>query len=55
MQSEPTDAVVTDISLLRLPPVGPYEYLVNVELSTVMKPQQTTIFIHAGPRKAGGV
>lgn len=26
-QTEPTDVVVTDISLLRLPPVRPYEYL----------------------------
>lgn len=28
-QTEVTDAAVTDISLLRLPPVRPYEYLLN--------------------------
>lgn len=55
MQSELTDAVVTDISLPRLPPVGPYEYLVNAELSAVMHPPQTTIACHAGPKNTGRV
>lgn len=35
-QTELTDAVVTDISALRLPPVRPYEYLPNAGVSAVM-------------------
>lgn len=35
-QTELTDVVVTDISLLRLPPVRPYEYLLHARVSAVM-------------------
>lgn len=49
-QTELTDAVVTDISLLRLPPVlvRPYEYLVNAEVPSFVRHPQTTIFWHTG-------
>lgn len=45
-QSELTDVVVTDISLLRLPPalVRPYEYLVP----SLVRLPQTTVFCHTG-------
>lgn len=49
-QSELTDVVVTDISLLRLPPalVRPYEYLVNAEVPSLVRLPQTTVFCHTG-------
>lgn len=45
-QTELTDVVVTDISLLRLPPVQPYEYLLNAGVSAVMRLPQPTVFCH---------
>lgn len=45
-QTEPTDVVVTDISLLRLPPARPYEYLLNAGESAVMRLPQLTVFCH---------
>lgn len=49
LQSELTDVVVTDISPLRLPPVRPYEYLLNVGPSVVMWFPQPTVFCHIVP------
>lgn len=43
-QTELTDVVVTYISLFRLPPVRPYEYLLHVEAQAAMGLPQSTIF-----------
>lgn len=50
-QTELTDAVVTDISPLRLPPVRPYEYLPNAGVSAVMRLPPPTVFCHIVYRK----
>jgi len=54
-QTELTEVVVTDISLLKLPPARPYEYLLSAEMSAVMRHPQTTIFYHIVYRNAGSV
>ena len=36
-QTELTDVTVTDISLLRLPPARPYEYLLNAREPALMR------------------
>lgn len=54
-QTELTDVVVTDISLFRLPPVRPYEYLLNAGESAVMWPPQSTVFCILYMGNAGSV
>lgn len=50
-QTEPTDAAVTDILLLRLPPVRPYEYLLNAGARAVMQLPQSTVSRHIAHRE----
>lgn len=50
--NELTDVVVTDISLLRLPPARPYEYLLNAGVSAVMQVPQSTVSCHTVYRES---
>ena len=55
LQTELTDVMVTDISLPRFPPVQPYEYVVDAEMSAATPHPQTTIFCHNVFWNAGSV
>lgn len=46
-QTELTDVVVTHSSPLGLPPVQPYEYLLDAEVSAVMQFSQSAFFCHS--------